>query len=207
MGNTTGTGNTTGAAGTTGTAGTSGSTTCGASFAAMPDGFVTMPAAGGACWHGYAFAGGDTGSTITPATFGTCGTPCALTMSGTVGAATMANAYAGVAFLGVNIAQASGSTTAGTIAPTGTGLTVTFTASTGGLPLRLQISSGATFWCYTITGTSPATVPYAMLNTACWDNSGTAYAKQPINNIQLVVPGGAAATPSMSVTLTGIREN
>ena len=80
-------------------------------------------------------------STIRPATFGTCGTPCVLTMTAWLGPRRWANAYAGVATPGGYIAQASGSTTGGTIAPTGTGLTVTFTASTGGLPLRLQISS------------------------------------------------------------------
>jgi len=100
-----------------------------------------------------------------------------------------------------------GATATGLVTPTGTGLTITFTASTATLPLRLQLSAGASFWCYTITGPSPVTVPYAMLNTACWDNSGTAYAKQPINNVQLVVPGGATATPGVSVTLTSVKEN
>jgi len=217
-GGTTGTGNTVGGAGTTGTgntagvAGTSGSAgstgvTCGAALEASADGFVRAPAAGGGCWHGYSFAGGDAGSTIAPKDFSACGTPCMLKMSGTVGAA-VAPSYAGVAYLGFNLGQDNGATTVPTVTPTGTGVTVTFSATTATLPLRAQLSgTGSTFWCYTITGASPATIPYAMFNTACWDGSGTAYAKQPITNFELVVPGAATATMGVSVTLSGLKEN
>ena len=217
-GGTTGTGNTSGVAGTTGTgntagvAGTTGSggsigVTCGATFEASADGFVRAPAAGGGCWHGYSFAGGDAGSTIAPKDFSACGTPCMLKMSGTVGAA-VAPSYAGVAYLGFNLGQDNGATTVPTVTPTGTGVTVTFSATTATLPLRAQLSgTGSTFWCYTITGASPATIPYAMFNTACWDGSGTAYAKQPITNFELVVPGAATATMGVSVTLSGLKEN
>ena len=218
-GGTTGTGNTSGVAGTTGTgntagvAGTTGSggsigVTCGAALEASADGFVRAPAAGGGCWHGYSFAGGDTGSTITPKDFSTCGTPCMLKMSGTVGPATMANSYVGVAYIGFNLGQDNGATTVPTVTPTGTGVTVTFSATTATLPLRAQLSgTGSTFWCFNITGASPQTIPYGMFNTACWDNSGTAYAKQPITNFELVVPGGAAATPGVSVQISNLKEN
>ncbi len=203
---TTGTGATTGVAGTTGSGGSIG-VTCGATFEASADGFVRAPAAGGGCWHGYSFAGGDTGSTITPKDFSTCGMPCMLKMSGTVGPA-VAPSYAGVAYLGFNLGQDNGASTVPTVTPTGTGVTVTFTATTATLPLRAQLSgTGSTFWCYTITGASPATIPYAMFNTACWDGSGTAYAKQPITNFELVVPGAATATSGVSVTLTSVKEN
>jgi hypothetical protein len=95
-----------------------------------------------------------------------------------------------------------------TVTPTGTGLTVTVSASTGALPVRVQLTgTGATFWCYTLTGASPVTIPYAMFNTACWDGSGTAYAKQPITSIELVVPGGMNAASGVSVALTSVREN
>jgi len=168
---------------------------------------VKAPAAGGGCWHGYSFAGGDAGSMITPTMFSTCGMPCMLKMSGTVGPA-VAPSYAGVAYLGFNLGQDNGASTVPTVTPTGTGVTVTFTATTATLPLRAQLSgTGSTFWCYTITGASPATIPYAMFNTACWDGSGTAYAKQPITNFELVVPGAATATSGVSVTLTSVKEN
>lgn len=200
---TTGAGNSLGQAGTTGSGG-SGSVTCGAAFDAAADGFVRTPSLGG-CWHGYAFAGGDTGSTISPTTFGSCGTPCMLKMTGTVGPA-VAPAYAGVAYLGFNLAQDNGSMTKGVVTPTGTGVKVTFSATTSTLPLRAQISSGSTFWCFTITGGSPAMIPYASFNTACWDNSGTAFGKVPIDNFELVVPGGMTATSGVSVTLSGVQE-
>jgi hypothetical protein len=204
---TTGTGNTAGVAGTTGSGGSGSGVICDGSFVASADGFVKAPAAGGGCWHGYSFAGGDAGSTITPKDFSACGMPCMLKMSGTVGPA-VAPSYAGVAYIGFNLGQDNGASTVPTVTPTGTGVTVTFSATTATLPLRAQLSgTGSTFWCYTITGASPATIPYASFNTACWDGSGTAYAKQPITNFELVVPGAAAATSGVSVTLSGLKEN
>jgi len=183
-------------------------TACGSAYEVAADGFVKMPAAGGKCWHGYAFAGADAGSMISPRDFSACGSPCTLRISGTVGPATAANSYAGVAYLGFNVGQDAGSTTVPTVTPTGTGLTVTVSASTGALPVRVQLTgTGATFWCYTLTGASPVTIPYAMFNTACWDGSGTAYAKQPITSIELVVPGGMNAASGVSVALTSVREN
>jgi len=180
---------------------------CGTAFAADATGFVTMPSASGTCWHGYAFTGGDVGSVITPANFSACGTPCTLRMSGTVGAATPTNNYSGLAYLGFTVAQDKSSSTSATITPTGTSVTVTFSASTGGLPLRAELYSSSMLWCYTITTPSPVTIPYSAFNTACWDGSGSAYAKQPFLNFQLVVPGGLAATPNVSVTLTSVKEN
>jgi hypothetical protein len=209
---TTGVGNTTGTAGTTGTgtgtAGTTGTTTCGASFDVTADGFAKAPAAGGACWHGYSFAGGDAGSTITPTSFMACGMPCMLKMMGTVGPA-VAPAYAGVAYLGFNLAQENGAMTMTTVTPTGSGVTVTFSATTATLPLRAQLSgTGSAFWCYTITTPSPVTIPYAMFNSTCWEPlPANAYAKQPITNFELVVPGAATATSGVSVTLMGVKEN
>jgi hypothetical protein len=204
---TTGTGGHGGTTGTAGASGTSGNT-CGATFGVQANGFVTAPAQGGACWHGYAFAGGDAGSTISPADFSSCGTPCLLKMTGTIGPATMANNYSGNAYLEFNVGQEATGTAAAQVSPTGTSVTFTFAASIGNLPLRAQLNAGASaFWCYTITGPSPVTIPYAAFNTACWDNSGTAYAKQPIQSIGFSVPGGATATSGVSVTLTSVKEN
>jgi len=180
---------------------------CGAVFATTSAGFVTAPAAGGKCWHGHAYAGGDPGSAITPANFSSCGTPCVLRMSGTVGPSTQANNFAGVAFLGFNVGQDVGSSANTTITPTGTSLTVTFTATTGSQPLRVALLTPSTSWCYQITGPSPVTIPYTMFNTACWDPAtGTAYSKQPFDTIQMIVPGGPASTP-INVTLVSLKEN
>ena len=74
------------------------------------------PGASGGCLHGYAFAGGDAGSTIMPKDFATCGTPCMLKMTGTVGAATAANSYAGVGYIGFSVGQESSGTPA-TLSP------------------------------------------------------------------------------------------
>jgi hypothetical protein len=222
-GGTTGTGGTvaTSHGGTTGTAGTSGgtagtlgtggttATACPATFQVATDGYVQAPAYGGACWHGYAFAGGDSMSSILPKDFSACGSPCALTMTGMLAAATAANSYAGVAYIGFNIGQLTSSTTMGTVVPGGTNLVVKFanTSTPSTLPLRVQVGNGTTTWCYTITGASPATVPYAMMNTACWDNSGTYYGKQAISQVQLVVPGVATGPGMVNTTITGISEN
>jgi len=208
---TTGSGNTVGTAGTTGSAGSVG-TTCPTTFMIASNGWAQAPGASGSCWHCFAFAGGDAGSTITPKDFSACGAGCMLKMSGTVGPATAANSYAGTAFVGFSVGQDPSGTPPATITPKGSSVTVTFTATTGGLPLRLQLGAdmtGAVFWCYTIA--SPAagtvTVPYAMFNKACWDNSGAAYAKEPIMSMELSVPGGAMATSGVSVTITGVKEN
>ena len=130
-----------------------------------------------------------------------------LKMMGTVGPSTTANGNAGLAYLGFTIAQDRGSSTAATVTPTGTSLTFTFSATTGGLPIRAEVYSSSMLWCYTISTPSPVTIPYSSFNTHCWDNTGTSYAKQPIENVQLVVPGGATATPNVSVTLVSIKEN
>jgi hypothetical protein len=96
-------------------------------------------------------------------------------------------------------------------APTGTGMTVSFT-KTGTFPLRVQIQAvgGGTDetkrWCYTVTGASPVTIPYTSFNTKCWDDSGTAYAKQPLEAVLLLVPGDPAAATTFEACLTGAQD-
>ena len=54
---------------------------------------------------------------------------------------------------------------------------------------------------------SPVTVPYSMFNTACWDPvSGTAYTKQPITEVSLILPGGPTAG-ALNVQLISLKEN
>jgi len=201
-----------GTGGTT-TTGTGGSTAvaCSPTFQPTTGGWVTMPAKSG-CWNGYAFSFTETpncGSTITPADFSTCSTTCALSASGTVGAATAANSYCGVVGIGFNINQAQGATTGSTLAPTGTGITVTFSETAAALPFRVQLrdDSTGTNYCYQATGTS-ATIPYGSFNTKCYDTpaDGVAYAKQPITSVQILIAGGAAATP-FTMALMNVQEN
>jgi len=198
--------------GTTATTGAGGSTTvaCGTGFQATSGGWVTMPGAGTTCWHGYAFDFTETpncGSTIAPADFSMCAATCALTVTGSVAAATAANTYCGVVGLGINIGQTQGSKTASAVTPTGTGIKVAFTESPATAAFRVQLrdDTTSTQWCYTVTGSSPATIPYAMFNTACWDGSGAAYVKQPFTSVQVLIAGGATAT-TYSMGVTSIAE-
>jgi hypothetical protein len=211
---TTGEGGTAGtAAGAGGTAGTSSSVECDVTFGVAMDGFVRAPMAGGNCWHGYAFGGGDTGSTLVfPGTgsrsdFGECmGT---LRLQGTVGPATENNSYAGNVFLGVNLNQAPSDSTIGTVTPTGSSLVVTFSSS--GPPMRVQLqapggSSDATKrWCAPLTASGTA-IAYSSFTTECWDGGNqVAYTKQPLEAILITTPGGETEA-SFDVTLTGLAE-
>jgi hypothetical protein len=198
-----------GSGGTGGSSGGSGAVgppevTCDALFAVGADGFVRAPAAGGVCWHGYASAGGDPGSTVTPTTFDSCGMGCMLRASGRVGPA-IASSYV---YLGFNLDQAAGSSSKKTRVPMGMGLAVRYT-NTGGSPVvRVQISSGSaasTRWCAPLTSAS-ATIPYAMFNTECWEGGrGTAYEREPIDTVQLVIPASTEPAP-FDVTLVSVQD-
>jgi hypothetical protein len=197
---------------TTGTGGTT-TVTCSPTFQPTTGGWVTAPAAGGTCWHGYAYNFADAlgTTTVTPGTamtYATCSTTCPLTAMGSVAIASAANSYATYAGIGFNINQdLAGGTATPTLTPAGSSLTIAFTAGSG-TPLRAQISDGTTIWCYGITGASPVTIPYASFNTKCYDTpaDGTAYAKNPISSFQLQVPGGAAAV-TYNIALTSVKEN
>jgi hypothetical protein len=147
------------------------------------------------------------GSMIMPTSYSACGAGCMLRFSGTLGAANEANMYSGVVFLGFNVNQAAGAAAKGTVVPTGTGLTATFT-NTGASPVvRIQISAGsdaATRWCANAVSGTP--IPYAMFNTTCWAPvAAGAYAMQPIDTVQLVLPGGEADAP-FDITLVSVTD-
>jgi hypothetical protein len=195
-------------AGTAGTGAAGGpAIECPAVFAVGADGFVRAPAAGGGCWHGYASAGGDTTSTPMPTSFAACGAGCMLRFSGTVGAS-VEPTYAGVVYMGFNLKQASGAATKTTVTPAGTSLTVEYTNTSMSPIVRVQLSAGSaatTRWCAPLT-TATSVIPYAMFNTECWEGgAGTAYAKEPIDTVQLIIPGGAAAA-EFDVTLVSVKD-
>jgi hypothetical protein len=182
---------------------------CDAAWTVGADGFVKAPVAGGGCWHGYAFAGADPTSTAMPTTFEACGAGCVLRFSGSVAPSAT---FSGTAYIGFNIGQAANGTS-GTVVPAGTGLIVNFT-NTGGSPLRVQMQgpTGDTVatdrWCADLVGaTGPVTIPYTMFNTQCWvGGAGTAYAKQPIKAVQLVIPGADVDPVAFDVTITSVSE-
>jgi hypothetical protein len=169
------------------------------------DGFVRMPAKGGACWTGYAFAGGDKTSTVT---FPGGGMDFSKSMgkleiSGTVGSATEDNMYAGNVYFGFNVGQTAGSSTAGTVTPTGTSLTVTCTGCATP-KMRAQLVSSAGTWCADLT--SGTAIPYTSFKEECYNPTpGAAYAKTPITSIQISIPG-AAADATFDVTLMSVTE-
>ncbi len=191
-----------GASGASGSGAGTSAVACDAAFVVDPDGFVRAPAAGGGCWHGYSSVGGDTASTVTPKDFAACGAGCMLTAMGTVGPA-VAPDYAGTIWLGFNLNQAAGGGTTSTVTPAGTSLVVNYTST--GPAVRVQIAAGSTRWCAPLTS-SPATIPYTMFNTECWEGGmGTAYAMQPIDAVQLIVPGGAAAA-AFTIALVSVKD-
>jgi hypothetical protein len=209
-------GSTTG--GTSGTGGAMGGTggtgvppTCGAAFHAEAGGYVTTPSINGSCWQGYAYTGTQVaGSTIAPADFSECGDPCMLCASGSVAPDPD---FGGVAWLGFNLAQAAGeATTAGTITPTGTGIRVNF-INEAGSTLRVQLAgpNGDTLasdrWCVEVAGaTGEVMIPYAAFNTQCWNALGTAYAGQPLQNIQLIVPGSDLGAIAFAMCMAAVTE-
>ncbi|MDQ2646735.1 MAG: hypothetical protein M3020_23225 [Myxococcota bacterium] len=197
------------AGGAVGSGGAASAVTCDAPWVVGNDGFVKAQGAGSSCWHGYAFTGKGTASTIMPEKFSQCGAGCMLCVDGTVAKSADSSE---VAFLGFNINQSPGASATATAKPTGTGLTVSFTKS-GTFPLRVQIqaknATAASRWCAEITGTSPATIPYAMFNTECWEGgAGTAYnpAMGEIEAVLLLVPGNTETDVAFSACLTGVKD-
>ena len=222
VGNSTGIGNSTGAGasgiagyagfgaggvGGLGAGGASGAISGGGSAgsAAMSGGGYLVSGA----WHGYVWTSASgTGSTITPPNFSsnTAGQPFCAT--GSVGA--MAD-YSGTAIVGYNLNQAQGmGSPTNTITPTASGIVVNVTnKGTSTLRLQLQGPNGATDakqrWCATITG-SGGTIPYSSFNTACWDDSGTAYAGEPIVAAQILVPGDNLVAVPFDFCLNSISD-
>jgi hypothetical protein len=213
-GGTPGNGGTTGAGGTSSTGAGGSGESCAPTFDPTNGGWVTAPAAGTVgCFHGYAYNFADAlGTTITPGTsmtYASCGTTCSLTATGSVIIANAANSYSTYAGIGFNLNQpSSGGAATPTVVPQGSGLTITFTASTGTDQLRAQITDGTTNYCYVITGSSPVTIPWTSFNTKCYDPTpdGTPYNKQPISAFQLQVAGGMSMA-TYSIALTGLVEN
>ena len=98
--------------------------------------------------------------------------------------------------VGWNIAQASGSTSAGSLVLTGA-VKITFAGVKAGARVALGPTSGDDF-CYVLTtaeiGAGAATIPVASFKQACWDPaSAVPYAGALVRSIQLMVPGSASS--------------
>jgi hypothetical protein len=205
-----GTGGATGGVSGTASGGTSGSNSgtgggsgmgplnCEEAWSVGGDGYVRSLAAGGVCWHGYAHTSKDMlGTTIVPADFGTCGTPCMLCANGTVAPTPTYDSYA---VLGFTVNE-SVRDERGTVVPQGVALTVNYVnAGTSTIGVHLHGATGDTNandrWCYALPALNgPVTIPYGAFNTRCWDNSGTFYTKQPLKAIMLVASGSTSPVP------------
>lgn len=90
--------------------------------------------------------------------------------------------------------------------PSLAGLTVDVN-NRGASPLRVQIQTedGSGLWCAIVNGMG-GFIPWTDFNTACWDGSGTAYARQPIAVASLQVPGGNTTATPFDVCLIRIAE-
>jgi hypothetical protein len=212
-GGTGGTGGATGGTGggtTGGTGGTGVTPTCGAVFHAAEGGYVTTPSIDGGCWYGPGYTGTQVaGSTVTPTDFSACGDPCMLCASGSVAADL---AFGGVAWLGFDLSHLPDDPTPMTITPNGTGIRVNF-INEGGSPLRVQLGGpnadtlASDRWCVEIAGTvGEVMIPYAAFNTQCWDTLGTGYAGQPLQNIQLIVPGSDLGAIPFAICMAAVTE-
>jgi len=90
--------------------------------------------------------------------------------------------------------------------PTLAGLQVDVANRTGS-PLRIliQTQDGTGLWCANVNG-SGGFIAWTSFNTACWDNSGTAYALQPLAVASVQVPGGIDAAIPYDFCLNGLTE-
>ncbi|MEY2933891.1 MAG: hypothetical protein RL033_4640 [Pseudomonadota bacterium] len=153
-------------------------------------------------WRGFAFTQGVApGTTITPTDFGARQAAQPFCAQGAVAAEP---AFQGEGIVGFNINQAQVSDVAGqappiaTAVPTGNGIAFTFSKAVGTtLRVQLQPPNDAVPFCYEVPEAGgTAFAPYAAFNTACWDGSGQAYSRQPIESVKFQVPGDdTAATP------------
>ncbi len=191
----------------TGGAGTGGAGTggAGAGGGATGGAYLTSGA-----WHGYAWTNAaGTGSTIMPNDFAARAVGAPFCVSGTVGASTN---FSGLALLGVNLNQAQTGTNPPlmTVTPTSGGLNINvMNKGTSTLRVQIQGPTGATDatdrWCAPVVG-SGGFIPWTSFNTKCWDASGTTYAKQPLQQVQVMVPGGTTAAIAYDFCLTSIGE-
>jgi hypothetical protein len=113
--------------------------------------------------------------------------------------------YSGNAMIGVNLNEPMGGELM-SFTPTLAGLQVNVT-NTAASPLRviIQTLDGSANWCAELTGAG-GFIPWTTFNTACWDGSGTAYARQPISLAIFSVPGGITAAIPYNFCLNSIAE-
>lgn len=213
-----GTGTTPGAGGTgttptagtaaTPTAGTSSSSTCAQYTGTQAkDSTIFMAGFGTAkmgMWSGYGYTYKYGTATIAPGMGNGCFVGAKFCANGSVPASDDAGAG-----LGWNISQMMNSMTMSKVAIT-TAVKISFAGVTAGMRAQLSASSTVSY-CYPFTAADitagSATIPLASFKTECWGTAGKAYdGVVPIEAIQVVVPGAAAAAvPSFDFCITDIE--
>jgi hypothetical protein len=194
------------------TTATGGSSAAGTSAAPGSGGSASVTQTGGDLgeyfvsggWHGYVWtAAVGMGSTIMPMDFKAQTTGMPRCVQGSVAGAAD---YSGTASLGFDIAEERGSGSMMTVTPSKAGVTIEI-ANHGSSELRLQVQGpgSSTPWCATLSGTG-GFVPWEMFNTKCWDGSGTAYNKEPISKISVMVPGMATAAVPFDFCVNSLVE-
>jgi hypothetical protein len=181
-----------------GSADSTGTTSTGGMSGATEGGYVVS-----GDWHGYAWtaawpAGSD--SAIAPNDFSanTVGFPFCAT-----GTTAGKSDYSGGAEIGFNVNQAQGvnapvMTWQPTTIISGGVLVNVSNPSNSTLQVYISGPNGSTDatdrWCATIGAFDrEILIPWTTFNTACWDNSGTTYAGQSIQNVAVLVPGGTVS--------------
>jgi hypothetical protein len=155
-------------------------------------------------WHGYVWTlSQGAGTTVTPMDFKAQTTGMPRCVKGSV---TATSDYSGNASLGFNLNETGGAKL--TVTPTKAGVMLDV-KNTGAAQLRFQVegaSAGANMrWCAVISG-SGGFIPWASLNTACWDNTGTAYNNEPIASAAVVVAGKMDAAVAFDFCVNSLVE-
>jgi hypothetical protein len=155
-------------------------------------------------WHGYFWASAQgAGSSISPANFMGQTTGMPRCVKGSVAAT---KDYSGIAMLGVHLNEDGEGKR--TVTPTKEGIRVGIDNKAGSV-LRFQLEgpsgSGVARWCTYLQGQG-GFVPWASLNTACWDKSGKAYDNEPILSAAVIVPGTTTEAVAFDFCLTSLAE-
>jgi hypothetical protein len=197
-----GAGNAGGAVGSGGAAGRDGGAGSGGAGGGLPDGAIGGYMTFGD-WHGFAWTATGGMGNIMPPNFGT------VTMPPLCASGELAAGNNNVAMVGININQASAANSPlMTVVPGLDGINISINnKATNQLRLQIQGPNGATDanqrWCAPIFGAG-GFIPWTAFNTKCWDGTGTAYKKEPIVAVMILVPGAAAATVKFDFCLNNM---
>jgi len=153
--------------------------------------------------NGYTWVGqAGAGTTLTATGLATSEFSAPICIQGSVAATPD---YSGNAMVGLNLNQAmSGEPMAFTPTLAGLQLGVTNRVASP-LRIQLQTADGAGLWCAEVTGAG-GFIPWTDFNTACWDGSGAAYARQPISLAMITVPGTTTAAVPYDFCLNSLAE-